>query len=178
MKNGVKIILIALVIGAVFGVYKLVSSKGDISTSNAGVGISVPAGIPQSYVQSMVKISPELVSYLKSSATYGTYYKANKKFAVYHTGITIPIAVAFTNAASSIAQNSSFKKNYNFLAIDSTKSRSFSSKKEAEEEMAFTNTCHEFCIVNPSKNELFFIKGLSADGGSKLPTVFADLKSW
>ena len=152
--------------------------------------------IPVSYASSSAKIPPQIVDYLKNSQQWSNYYNSNKKFAIYYTGISCPYGESFATAMGAIASNPSIQQYYYFypkvaengIKI-STQSASGAAKEEAlaklktwEDEAsnssAFDNLCHEFCIVNPVKGELFFLDGVGEEDAVKMPKLFEDLKNW
>lgn len=152
-------------------------NKSNPSTSiNTQTSVST---IPQAYASTSAKISSDIVDYLKKSPKYGAYYNANKKFAIYFTGANCPYAQTFVNAMNSIVNNSAAQQYYNFFPIDVNQgAQRFSSMEEAQKDVNFNNLCHEFCIVNPKSNELFYFDGIGEEEAAKLPTLFADLKNW
>ena len=50
--------------------------------------------------------------------------------------------------------------------------------EEANANIAFSNKCQEFCIVNPNKNEVFSINGIGYEEASKLESILNQLKNW
>ena len=41
-----------------------------------------------------------------------------------------------------------------------------------------TNLCHEFCVVNPVKDEIFAIDGIGYKEASKIADILEQLKDW
>jgi len=137
------------------------------------------ATTPQAYAKNTKKLAPELVDYLKKSNKYGTYYNQNKKFAIYFTGMNCPYGEAFANAMSAIVNDPSYKDSYNFYAMDANQtSAQFNSNEEAKNDVDFSNLCNAFCIVNPSKNELYYLDGVGEEDAANIKTTFDNLKAW
>lgn len=137
-----------------------------------------------------VVIPTQVVEYLKTSEKYANYYGANKKFAIYFTGANCPYAQAFQSAMEPIVNDVSYQQYYNFLARDANQTSEVFTVSgtspgepnqaaiQANNEINFRNLCHEFCIVNPVKNEIFYIKGVGEKEAAKIATVFFNLKNW
>jgi len=172
MNRFYKALFIVIMIFSLIAVAYLVSSS---SPSKAPQSDSIPAA----YVSSSAKIPSGVVEYLKKAPKYANYYGANKKFAIYYTGANCPYGAAFSDSVKNIASDPSYQQSYYFLPIDiSQMGGRFANREEAQNDIDFNKLCHEFCIVNPVKNELFFIDGVGEEEAAKVPTIFSDLKNW
>jgi len=123
----------------------------------------------------------DTIDYLKTSTQYAPYYSANKKFAVYYTGMDCPYGQAFANVADAIAKSPIYQKDYNFSVTTisgNSLQKEFSSIKEAKADGKFMDLCQQFCIVNPTKSAIYSIKGVGDEEMRDLPNVFKNLKDW
>lgn len=173
MSNFVKFILCVV---AIILILKFIPHNEN---KNSPVATSSSSTIaPQAYVSSIAKIPADIVEYVKRSTMYGNYYNANKKFVIYMTGSNFPQAQAFISALTPIINDSSYQQYYNFVPLDINSKQTFSNIEDSQKYIDFESLCHEFCIVNPVSNELFYFDGIGEAEAAKLPTVFADLKNW
>lgn len=137
---------------------------------------------------SFVDIPEGVIDYLKNKSNfYKDLYKQNKKFAIYFVGMGCPYGQTFSEIVEKIKNDEELRDKYNFYALDiSSSSGELSPVKDPKEaqllaqaSMDFYNKiCHEFCIVNPVKKQVFGIEGVGYKEAEKLPYIFAKLKNW
>lgn len=117
------------------------------------------------------------VNYLKTKSEYKDLY-TDKKFAVYYVGADCPYAQAFIDTIEPLKNVPEMAEKYNFYAQEAAGMKTFASMDEANADVDFSNTCHEFCIVKPDTNQVFSIDGIGYDEASKLDKIFEQLKDW
>lgn len=171
--------LIALCIALFFVLNSFVSPKLSQQLPTGNVA-SAPVLTGMEGITYGFKAIPERISnYLKTSTQYSTYYNANKKFGIYFTGADCPHLQAFDSAMNSIINDSNYQQYYNFRDINVNQGiQTFTSKEEAQNDVDFNDMCQAFCIVNPNKNEIFYIDGVGEAEAAKLPYIFDNLKTW
>lgn len=167
-----------IIVGLVLWVAKLFTGDAThtkvSTTSLSSVGTNA-----KSYAPNIAAIPPEVAEYVKTATKYNGLYNENKKFAVYFTGMDCPYGQSFANSINEIANNPTYQQYYNFLPLQAVRMESFTSREDADNNSAFYNLCHEFCIVNPIKNELYAIEGgVGEEEAAKVQTTFEDLKNW
>lgn len=125
-----------------------------------------------------IKTLPDnVVQYLKTKSEYKDLY-TDKKFVIYFVGADCPYAQAFIDAIDPVSSNSEFSSKYNFYPQEASGSKTFDNMDDANADIEFSNTCHEFCIVNPSKNEIFAIDGVGYEEAEKVGSIIEQLKDW
>ena len=150
------------------------------SPSSSGISASYPSLTEMGKIKYGFKKIPENISdYLKISESFSPYYNAGKKFAIYFTGADCPYAQMFDSAIAPIVSSPDYQQAYNFMSIDVGQGvRTFTNMKEAQADIEFNRLCEEFCIVNPSKSEIFSINGVGEEEAARLSYIFDNLKDW
>ena len=134
---------------------------------------------PVDYAKTTKKIPPQTVEFLKASKTYSSYYSANKKFAIYFTGMDCPYGQAFSTAMAPLVSDPSYQAYYSFMPTVAKQGFvAYASQEEANKQLAFDNLCHEFCIINPVKDEIYYLDGVGAEDAANMKKTFDDLKNW
>lgn len=171
MSKLLKIIFLILI---VFLISKLIQNNFNLNSK-----AHLSSAIWHAYASRITKIPRKTVKYLKTSNRYGSFYNTNKKFAIYFIGEGCPYDQAFSNAVIKVAKDPVYQQYYNFFAIDvNQKKEKFNSVKEAQRDENFKNLCQEFCIVNPAKNQIYYIEGIADQDAANIKTTFDDLKNW
>lgn len=130
-------------------------------------GINYPIkGLPES-----------TVTYLKTKSQFKDLY-TDKKFAIYYVGADCPYAQAFINAIDPLKSSTEYTDKYNFFPKEASGIKQFDSMEDAQADVNFSNTCREFCIVNPAKNQIFAIDGIGNEEAAQLGSIFEQLKDW
>lgn len=152
-----------------------VSCRTCPKISSGGSATSTPA----QYSKNTDTIPENIVAYLQKSETYSGYYNQNKKFVIYYTGANCPYLQSFLTSLNAITNDAQYQQYYNFMPVDANRMAVFNSKEDARNDTYFNmKLCHEFCIVNPAKKEIFFFDGIGEEEATMLPSVFNDLKNW
>ena len=115
----------------------------------------------------VTKLTQDNINYLENSKEYGNEFKSGKIFVVYpYPGSYSPFSPQFTKAFNNIMANPKYTEFYSFLTFPETSNNQF-----------FRN-CHSFCIVNPTKKELFHLVRTGNDAAEQLDMIFDGLMSW
>lgn len=126
----------------------------------------------------ILKLPSSVTEYLSVSSKYSSFYKQGKKFVIYFTGIDCPYGKTFQDRLELLAKTPSTQQEYAFIPTEISKTHYFRSRQEAEAEIEFNNLCHEFCLINPRKQELFYINGIGEKEAELLTDIFKTLQSW
>ncbi len=122
-----------------------------------------------------ISISPVVDTYLQNSLLYGNYYNENQKFVIYNAKEnTCPYS--FINAVRQISQIPGYNKKYVFLPWPENTNHSLPEENAGSRD--FLSICTQFCIVNPARREIFYIKNISEEDSHELPHVFRSLENW
>lgn len=125
-----------------------------------------------------IKQLPETtVTYLKTKSEFKELY-TDKKFAIYYVGADCPYAQLFINTINPLKEDPSYSEKYNFYPQSVLGMEQFKTMEDAQASIDFSNTCQEFCIVNPATNEIFTIDGIGEKEAAKLPNIMEQLKNW
>lgn len=118
------------------------------------------------------------IRYLRNSHLYSKFFNEGKNFVVYCNGDKCPYVASFNAAIEKIVLNPDYQEQYNFVALPNGSKPEFDSEQEKNEDNAFFQICHEFCIVNPFRGELFYISNVGEEDASEIEHIFAGLKGW
>ena len=122
-------------------------------------------------------IPENVVTYLKTGSEYKDLY-TDKKFTIYYVGADCPYAQAFIDAIDPIKNDAEYSSAYNFYAQEAAGFKQFATMEDAQNDVSFSNLCHEFCVVNPVKDEIFAIDGIGYEEASKIADILEQLKDW
>lgn len=126
---------------------------------------------------SFTTLKPDTIEYLKTKSEYKDYFNG-KKVVIYFTGADCPYSEMFNTALDPIKNNQEYVSKYSFYARSAFGSKTFETMKDANLDMDFENTCHEFCIVNTKYGQVFSIDGLGTNEASNISTIIEQLKDW
>lgn len=177
MKN---LLILIGAIAIIFFAFKMQNSstapKTNPATKQTASTLNTTGLSGINYSQSV--LTDDMVTYLKNKSEYKDYL--DKKLVIYPAGASCPYAHAFERAVKKIRQNPSYEEEYNFYALDASGSgmMTFSTMEEAQAHVNFSNTCHEFCIINPKNNEIFAIDGVGYEEAERLGEIFTQLENW
>lgn len=122
-----------------------------------------------------ISVPPVVDAYLQNSLLYGNYYNENQKFVIYDTREdTCP--PSFINAVRQISQTPGYDKEYVFLPRPENTNRLL--PENPGDDRDFLSVCARFCIVNPARREIFYIKNISEEDSGELPRIFRSLEDW
>ena len=122
-------------------------------------------------------LKPETLEYLKTNSEYKDYFDG-KKLVIYFTGANCPYAQVFETALSTVKNNSTYSSEFNFYAQNASGMKTFSSQADAQADIDFSNSCHEFCIVNTKNGQMFAIDGVGEEEAAQVGFVIIQLKDW
>ena len=128
---------------------------------------------PIEFSAGTILIPEDTIYYLQNSLLYGNYYNENQKFVIYLKENAYPDN--FLSILEKI-KNSPQYSQYAFLPR--TKENPEFLTSEQIEDKKLIEICHQFCIINPAKEELFFIHGIKAEDAQELPHIFQALENW
>ena len=126
---------------------------------------------------SIKPLPDEVVSFLKTSSDYKDIYN-DKKVVIYFTGADCPYGNVFEKSIKEYRKNASSNEYYEFQAKSASGIHWYKSNQEAQVALQFSNLCHEFCVVNPIKKEIFSIDGVGTEEAQKIGTILEQLKNW
>ncbi len=126
---------------------------------------------------SIKQLPDNTVTYLKTKSEFKEFY-TDKKFAVYYVGADCPYAQIFIDTITPLKDNPSYSEKYNFYPQSVLGMKQFDTMEDAQASVDFSNTCQEFCIVNPATNEIFTIDGIGETEAAQLPSIMEQLKDW
>lgn len=182
MEKVFRFVFAVSVIGALFAIISLMSStfshqkRCETSFSPAQ---SPSATTSQSLATASFELSPSTVQYLKTAENYAPYYNSNKKMVVYFTGMGCPYGQSFADAVSRLSSDTIYQPYYSFVAIPMNGGiKVYHSKEEAKNDGDLIRQCHEFCVINPIKEEIYFLDGVGPEEADKLPSILEQLKNW
>lgn len=171
MANLLKcLILLIVIIVSVLNI----NSKNDrlLSSPKSFVSISL------SDINHSIKPLPnEVIDFLKTSSDYKDIYK-DKKVVIYFTGADCPYGKVFEKSINEFRKNSASNVYFKFHTESASGIRWYKSNQEANAALQFSNLCHEFCVVNPVKNEIFSIEGVGTEEAQKIGAILEQLKNW
>ena len=173
MANLLKCLILLIVIIIVVSVLNT-NSKNDrlLSSPKSFVSISL------SDINHSIKPLPEeVINYLKTSSNYKNVYN-DKKVVIYFTGADCPYGKVFEKSINEFRKNSSSNVYFKFHTESASGIRWYKSNQEAKAALQFSNLCHEFCVVNPVKNEIFSIDGVGIEEAQKIGAILEQLKNW
>ena len=84
----------------------------------------------------------------------------------------------FEKSINEFRQYSHSNEYYKFHAESVSGIHWYKSNQEAQSALQFLNLCHEFCVVNPIKNEIFSIDGVGTEEAQKIGSILEQLKNW
>lgn len=145
----------------------------------------------------LYKIPENVAEYIKTKSEFSSIYK-HKKFVVYIKDDKLPFAKEYTTTLEKITNDKKYKKHYNFasrkgtikiVTMNQRDIRLMQKKKqklpegvmttaEGNAKLDFIKTCGNFCIVNPSKNQMLSLKGNSKKEAAKFEYVLDKYKKW
>ncbi len=145
----------------------------------------------------LYKIPEWPAKYLKTKSEFSSVYK-HKKFVVYIKDENTPFAKEYAETLEKISNDSNYKKHYNFVSrkakitIVTMQPKDIRLMKKHKKELPenvlttaegnaklnFIKACGNFCIVNPSKNQIFALKGDSKKEAQKFEYILNKLKKW
>ena len=129
-------------------------------------------------INDFIKPLPEdVINFLKTSSDYREIYN-DKKVVIYFTGADCPYGKLFEKSINEFRQYSHSNEYYKFHAEFASGIHWYKSNQEAQSALQFLNLCHEFCIVNPIKNEIFSIDGVGTEEAQKIGSILEQLKNW
>ena len=118
-----------------------------------------------------------IVNYLKTSNEYSRYYNDGRKFVVYYVGADCPYASTFIRILTPLIRSNKFEE-YQFHPVQASGMQRYKTMDEARASVAFSNTCQEFCIVNPINNKIFRINGIGESEASQIEKILIQLRNW
>ena len=153
---------------------KITNAQTSISHNKSSLKLNNMGSIKYS----ITPISDDMADYLKNRSEYSKYLGG--KLVIYFTGANCPYARAFQSALENIKRNTTYASEYTFYGIDINYSntKTFYSNKDAQAYEDFSNACHEFCIINPYKNQIFAIQGVGEEEAQKLGYIFQQMENW
>ena len=177
-SNSLKITLIAVVAVALYIIWPSLLPVGN---ENAAVAdIAIPQNdlsdneteIP--FAAETIALPEETVRYLQNSLLYGNYYNENQKFVVYFTDISYPSS--FLPALNNLSQNTPYREEYAF--IPRGKNTTGLAAAETSADQTFVGLCRQFCVINPQRNEIFYIDGIGTEDAREIGNIFDGLEDW
>lgn len=182
MKN---LVIILLCVGFLFFALKscntektktIEAQKSTISLAKPTISLTDMDGINYKISQ----LTDSTLEYLKNKSEYKSLFdNSDRKIVIYYVGANCPYAQAFIDALKPIEENPQYSSEFIFQAKDiSSGLQSFETMEDAQAEVNFSNTCHEFCIINPKNNEIFAIEGTGLEEAKKLPDIIEQLRNW
>ena len=183
MQYFIATLLMLLVIG--MGVSSCNSKKAHEAQKTAIETSSVESSIPEfpgltdmvGIDYSVKSLLDSTVAYLKTKSEYKDLY-TDKKFVIYYIGADCPYAQAFISAIDPLTTDSTYTEKYNFYPQSASGMKKFASMEDAQADIDFSNTCQEFCIVNPKTNQVFSINGIGDKEAEKIPDILKQLLDW
>lgn len=155
------------------------NAKPEIETSKVSTMNTLPELTGMDGINYFVKNLPDdIVIYLQTKSQYKNLYSPDKKLVIYYVGADCPYAKAFTDAIDPLTSNSKYTIKYNFYPQNASGIEKYDTIEEAQTATNFSNTCQEFCIVNPSKNQIFAINGIGVKEAAKIPEILDQLSDW
>lgn len=122
-------------------------------------------------------IKPETLDYLKSRSEIKDYFDG-KKLVIYFTGADCPYAQVFEKALEPIKNSSTMSSVFNFYAAEASGMKTFSSQEDAQADIDFNNSCHEFCVINTKNGQMFAIDGVGETEASTVGLILFQLANW
>lgn len=168
------IFLLAIVAGLLF--FNLDKTSKEVKTPllspKSLVNLNDLGNINYSFNQ----VPKDVTEFFKTNSDYSKIYN-NKKIVVYYTGAGCPYGRIFEKSIKRFKtkNNSDY---YTFHSESATGFHKYSSKQEAETSIKFANLCHEFCVINPKKEEIFAIDGVGEEEAQKLDLILEALLTW
>lgn len=128
-------------------------------------------------------MSPELTAYLKSSEYYKETFNGNKKIVLFYPkGSKIQYPVEFSDSIQAAKKNPEYNEKYVFLPFETIKNNALFDIKEGEKLVKYTaelkKDCRSFCIVNPTKGQLYFYYAPSKKEAENLTKILDRLQYW
>ncbi len=183
MRYFIATLIILLVIG--IGVSSCNSKKAqqtqkpEIETSHvASTDHNIPTLTGMDGIDYVIKTIPyNTVTYLKTKSEFKKLY-TDKKFIIYYVGADCPFAQALIKAIDPLSADSLYTEKYNFYPQGASGIKRFDSIEEAQADADFSNICQEFCVVNPSSDQIFSINGIGYKEAEKIPDILKQLLDW
>lgn len=126
---------------------------------------------------SFKSLKSDTLSYLKTKSEYKDYF-TGKKLVIYFTGADCPYAEMFNTALGPLKSDSKYTSQYTFYPKNASGYQSYDSMEDAKSSVDFENTCHEFCIVNTKKGQIFSIDGIGENEADQLSSIIDQLQDW
>lgn len=143
------------------------------------------------------KIPESTEKYLKEKSEFSSIYK-HKKFVVYIKDDKLSFAKDYANTLEKISNDKKYQKHYNFatrkakIKITTMSAWNRRMMKKAKQKIPadvmtiadgktkldFIQTCGNFCIVNPAKNQIISLKGDPKKESEKFEYVLDKYKRW
>lgn len=124
-----------------------------------------------------ITLPSEISEYLGNSIIYGNAFNEGQKFVVYFTDPNPKnYPENFLSTLSYIKDKKNEKGQYAFLPR--LHAMEFNTPQEKLNDAEFLKLCHQFCIINPKTNEIFYISGITKQDAEELPKIFNALHQW
>lgn len=145
----------------------------------------------------LYQIPEYTVNFLKTKSEFKPVYK-HKKFVVYIKDDSANFSKEYNETFEKIVNDKNYTKQYNFVSrkakitvVTMPKKNMRLAKKnnqklpediltpaEGNAKVDFLSKCASFCIVNPSKNQIFTIKGNSKNEAENIEYILNEFKKW
>lgn len=122
-------------------------------------------------------LKSDTLTYLKTKSEYKDYF-TGKKLVIYFTGADCPYSEMFESAFEPIRNNQEYTSQYNFYGRNASGYKSYESMEDANADMDFENSCHEFCILNTKNGQIFAIDGIGDSEAKNINSIIEQLQDW
>lgn len=159
-----KILIVLLIVSVITLSIKFYLSSTTIQKQDTSIAQTIP--LPQN-----------TVDYLQNSLLYGNFYNEGQKFVIYFADDNKPIyPQKFLTELTQIQQEKNITSQYIFLPRSPNLTLETTAEKESDKN--FVQLCHQFCIINPKTNEIFYISGVTEQDAQELSHLFNALLQW
>jgi len=129
------------------------------------------------FTAATIELPDNVVRYLKNSLIYGNYYNESRRFVIYYDSENKHIP-AFKEAINKIINNPVYREEYSFIVAEAVKDAPLSTDEEKMDNAEFYMLCSDFCVINPFRNEIFYISNVGEDDTKEFSHIFDSLESW